>query len=55
MTILMAACACASAAQESPKTPAAAAPQQVIRGAQEAMLDVVVRDKRGTVPVNTNL
>jgi VWFA-related protein len=49
----MAACACASAAQEPPKTPAPAAPQPVIRaGTQEALLDVVVRDRKGKLVRN---
>src|SRR5258705_12929778 len=48
ITILIAACACALAAQETPKGPEPTAAQPGIRGgAQEVLLDVVVRDRKG--------
>src|SRR5438094_7461650 len=48
ITILIAACACALAAQETPKGSASTAAQPGLRGGtQEVLLDVVVRDRKG--------
>ena len=47
--VSLAMCLCALGAQEPSKTPGSAAPQTAIRArAQEVLLDLVVRDKKGT-------